>query len=39
MDKEKHVTTTYYSGGDEFPRCLCYNYFSRVIINIGVRRI
>lgn len=39
MVKEKHVTTTCYSGGNEFPRCLRYNYFSSHIINIRMRRI
>lgn len=39
MGKEKHVTTTCYSGGNELPRCLRYNYFSGHIINIRVRRI
>ena len=39
MDKEKHVTTTCYSGGNKFSRCLRYNYFSGHIINIRIRRI
>lgn len=36
MDKEKHVTTAYHSGGNKFPRRLCYNYFSSFIVNIGL---
>lgn len=38
MDKEKHVTTTCYGGGNEFPWGLCYNYFSGFIVNIGLNR-
>lgn len=38
MGKEKHVTTTCYGGGNQFPWCLCYNYFSTSIINIGLNR-
>lgn len=38
--RKKHVTTTCYGGGNEFPWCLCYNYFSGFIINIGlIRRV
>lgn len=39
MDKEKHVTTACYGGGNKYPWGLCYNYFSSSIINIRVRRI
>ena len=35
--RKKRVTTTCYGGGNEFPRCLCYNYFSDFIVNIGLK--